>query len=188
MFARLGLAIFFSMNVMVFTMALWSSDRLRCAAHAPAAPLAALFRYLSMFFALPVCVLGGPLLGERVGRLSTRPAQHRSLLVLGVAAAYVYSAVSVLRNAGPVYFEVGCMVLLLVTLGRWLEATGRARATHALDALEKLLPERVRLLADGSEKPLAEVVIGEQLHVRAGERVPCDGIVLRQPAWLDEQF
>ncbi len=185
MFARLGLAIFFTMNVMVFTMALWGADLYE----AREAPLAGLFRYLSMLFALPVLWwLGGPLLanawaGCRRGQLNTD-----LLLVLGVAAAYVYSAVSVLRDAGPVYFEVGCMVLLLVTLGRWLEATGRARATHALDALEKLLPERVRLLADGTEKPLGEVTIGERLHVRAGERVPCDGIVLRQPAWLDEQL
>ncbi len=185
MFARLGLAIFFTMNVMVFAMALWSTDLYEAAE----APLAGLFRYLSMFFALPVLWwLGGPLLanawaGCRRGQFNTDV-----LLVLGVAAAYLYSAASVLRDAGPVYFEAACMVLLLVTLGRWLEATGRARATHAFDALEKLLPERVRLLADGSEKPLGEVAIGERLHVRAGERVPCDGIVLRQPAWLDEQL
>jgi heavy metal translocating P-type ATPase len=185
MFARLGLAIFFTMNVMVFAMALWSGELYE----ADDAPLAGLFRYLSMFFALPVlCWLGGPLAENawdagRRGRFSTD-----LLLVLGVAAAYGYSTISVLRDTGPIYFEVGCMVLLLVTIGRWLEATGRARATHALDALAKLLPERVRLLDDRSEKPLGDVAIGDRLHVRAGERVPCDGIVLRQPAWLDEQL
>lgn len=191
MFARLGLAIFFTMNVMVFAMALWGTDLYDAGAApaAPLAPLAGLFRSLSMLFSLPVLWwLGGPLcenawIGCRRGQFNTD-----LLLVLGVAAAYLLSAISVLRDAGPVYFEVGCMVLLLVTLGRWLEATGRVRATHALDALEKLLPERVRLLDDGRERQLGDVAIGDRLHVRAGERVPCDGVVLRQPAWLDEQL
>jgi heavy metal translocating P-type ATPase len=185
MFARLGLAIFFTMNVMVFTMALWSAD----VYGSVDAPLAGLFRYLCLFFAAPVLWwLGVPLLENTWASLRHGIVNTDLLLVAGVVASYVYSSISVLRDGGPVYFEVGCFVLLLVTLGRWLEATGRSRATGALNALEKLLPERVHLLDRYADKPLAEVVVGDRLHVRAGERVPCDGIVLNQAAWIDEQL
>jgi heavy metal translocating P-type ATPase len=96
----------------------------------------------------------------------------------------------VLRDEGPVYFEVGCVVLVLVTLGRWLEATGRARATQALENLERLLPEQVRVLAAAGEieKRRGDVQVGERLRVRAGERVPCDGVVLGHAAAVDEQL
>jgi heavy metal translocating P-type ATPase len=185
MFARLGLAIFFSMNVMAFTMALWSSD----VYGGDNTPLHGVFRYLSMFFALPVLWwLGGPLFENAWAGLKRSHVSTDLLLVLGVAASYGYSAVSVLRDEGPVYFEVGCAVLLLVTLGRWLEATGRVSATRALAGLERLLPSSVRLMDDRREKPLHEATIGDRLHVLAGERVPCDGVVLQQPACIDEHF
>ena len=76
----------------------------------------------------------------------------------GVAAAFVYSALAVVRGQGQVYFEVGCVVLLTVTLGRWLEATGKLKATQALDDLTRLLPENVLVVREGRdvEIPLAE--------------------------------
>jgi heavy metal translocating P-type ATPase len=112
------------------------------------------------------------------------------LLALGVAAAYGYSVVSVVRNQGQVYFEVGCMVLVLVTLGRWLEANGRLQTTRVIESLRKLLPETVRRVTAGAieEVPTNTVRAGDHLLVPAGERVPCDGIVLGQPASVDEQF
>lgn len=192
MFARLGLALFCTMNVMVFTMALWSSDVYGAADTALAGSLHGLFRYLCLLFGLPVLFwLGGPLAENAWASVKRGYPTTDVLLVAGVAASYLYSAVSVLRDDGPVYFEVGCVVLVLVTLGRWLEATGRARATQALDALERLLPESVRRLEPGRteiEMPLREVQVGQRLRVRAGERIPCDGVVLDQAAHVDEQL
>lgn len=191
--ARLGMAIFLSMNVMVFTMALWTNDfyddPASLAGHFPRV-LRDLFRYLSLLFALPVLfLLGGPLLQSAWDGLRQRLITSDLLLVLGVAAAYLYSAISVLRDEGPVYFEVGCGVLVLVTLGRWLEATGKLRAVTALDSLQRLLPESVRRVTAGgaASVPLTEVKIDDVLHVLAGERIPCDGRVERRPATVDEQ-
>src|SRR5262249_52382300 len=97
---------------------------------------------------------------------------------------------SVLFDAGPVYFEIGCMVLVLVTLGRWLEATGKLRTTAALDGLAKLLPETVRVCTDDGETtlPRASAAVGQTIRVAAGGAGPCDGIVLRQAALVDEQI
>ena len=189
MLTRLGLAGFFAMNVMAFTMVLWTQDIYdEPQATAASATLLGLFRYLCLLFTLPVVwLLGGPLWNNacddlRQGRFSTD-----FLLLIGVAAACVVSLRSVMRDDGPVYFEVACAVLVFVTLGRWLEARGKLQATQALDALQKLLPETVRT-SDDLEKPIGEARVGDRLKVRAGERIPCDGVVMFHSAHIDEQM
>ena len=184
MFTRLGLAIFCTMNVMAFTMALWSGDIYGDDDSAPVRSLHGIFRYLSMFFAVPVFyALGLPLLENAWDSLKRGIANIDVLLIAGVAASFAVSVYSVFRDEGPVYFEVGCMVLVLVTLGRWLEATGKARASHSLDMLEKLLPEKVCVVheerEDGENSARGH---RRRLPARAqGERIPCDG-VLHGPA------
>ncbi len=191
---RLGLAIFFSMNVMVFTLVLWSLDVFP---EAPARDTAQatllwdLFRYLCMLFSLPVLLLlGGPLLENALLQLRRGSLGTDLLLVAGVVAAYLYSAVSVFQGRGHVYFEVGCMILVAVTLGRWLEATGKWKATDALKSLSKLLPPEVRILSEGRfiTKQLADVQPGDELRVSAGERLPVDGAIIRGEAAVDEQI
>jgi heavy metal translocating P-type ATPase len=189
----LGLAIFLSMNVLVFTMALWTQDVYGTAeAGADLLPgvLRGLFRYLGLLFALPVLfLLGGPLAANAWAELRRGRPTTDVLLLLGVAASFIYSAVSVIRDEGPVYFEIGCAVLVLVTLGRWLEATGKLRTTAALDSLQRLVPERVRILRGPheTEVPLEAVCLGDHLHVLPGERIPCDGQVLNHSVTVDEQ-
>ena len=182
------------MNVMAFTMALWSQDVYADPAGQmgpTATVIRGLFRYLCLLFALPVLfLLGGPLLSNAWASVRQGVWNTDILLVLGVAASYLYSAYSVLRDEGPVYFEVGCAVLVTVTLGRWLEATGKIRANTALNDLERLLPEQARVLQeDDAERliPLAAVEIGDRVRVLPGERIPCDGTIVRQPITVDEQ-
>ena len=101
------------------------------------------------------------------------------LLIAGVGASFAVSIYSVFRDQGPVYFEVGCMVLVLVTLGRWLEATGKARASHSLDMLEKLLPENVcRVMAKAKWRNACARSSSAIVCTCAGERIPCDGVLL----------
>jgi len=193
--ARLGVAIFLSLNVMMFTMALWSQDLYdaRAVGSGPlAASLADLFRYLCLLLSLPVLwLLGLPLLENALATRRRMPVAADLLIVIGVGAAYVYSALSVLRGQGHVYFEVGCTVLVMVTIGRWLEATGKLRTTAALDALEKLLPAEVQVL-DHAGMPqataLSELQRGDLLRVLAGERIATDGRVERGCASVSEQL
>jgi heavy metal translocating P-type ATPase len=181
------------MNVMVFTMALWTQDFYGADASGAdpvTVSLRGLFRYLSLLLALPVLLLlGGPLLDNAWTALRRGEVATDLLLVTGVAASYLYSVVSVVRDEGPVYFEVGCMVLVLVTLGRWLEATGKLRTGAAIEALGKLLPERARVVRGSAEEsvPLGTVAVGDRLRVLPGERIPCDGCVVSGPATVDEQ-
>ena len=191
---RLGLAIFCAMNVSVFSMALWGRDVYadRASDAAPlASALADLFRYGAMMFSLPVLfLLGGPLLANAWQSARRAVITSDILIFLGVVAAYLYSVISVLRGAGPVYFEVGCVVLVFVTLGRWFEATGKLKAGHALDALAKLLPATVHRLRDGAveDVPRESITVGDELRVLAGERFGVDGRILSGAADIDEQL
>jgi heavy metal translocating P-type ATPase len=143
---RLGLAMFLAMNVMMFTLVLWSED-VYDIFEERAAVLHELIRWLCMVLALPVLLLlGGPLLENALAALRERRMTTDLLLVLGVAAAYLYSVLSVVRGDGHIYFEVGAMVLVAVTLGRWLEATAKLKTTESLAALERLLPDTVRVV------------------------------------------
>jgi heavy metal translocating P-type ATPase len=191
---RLGFAIFLTMNVICFTMVLWSGD-----VYADGDPnrtqvtglLADVFRYLSLFFSWPVAyLLAGPLARNAWQQLCRGAAATDLLLVFGVAAAFLYSTISVLRGAGHIYFEVGCIVLVFVTLGRWLETTGKQQANAALDALAKLLPNEVRRIVGTREEivPLDEIQTGNVLRLLPGERVPTDARILSGQAAVDEQL
>ena len=194
MLTRLGLSIFFSMNVMAFTMALWTTDVYEAAGPGDQllVVMHGLFRHLVLLFSLPVLfLLGVPLLDSTWENLRRGLLSTDALLCLGVSAAFAASFLSVLRASGPIYFEVGCIILVMTTLGRWLEATGRLKATSTLDALTRLLPVDVRRLGSGPEPeqlvPLAEVKIGDLLRILPGERFPADGQVERNAALVDEQ-
>jgi heavy metal translocating P-type ATPase len=192
MLTRLGIGVFFAMNVMAFTMALWTQDVYADpAADRLSTTLYGLFRQLCLLFTLPVLfLLGLPLLGNAWDAWRRGLLNVDLLLLAGVAAAVVVSAISVWRDEGPVYFEVACAVLVLVTLGRWLEARGKWLATEALAGLDRLLPGTVRLVSDSGERvqPRLNVAVGDRIHVVAGERIPCDGTVMGRAAIVDEQI
>lgn len=187
---RLGIAIFFSMNLMAFTMTMWSLDVYDVQRDPFQVQLFAVFRWLSMIFSLPVLgLLGIPLLQNAVISWRQRIFSTDLLIATGVAAAYVISVVNVLRGSETVYFEVGATVLVMVTLGRWFEATGKHRATEALDQLAALLPESVsRISPEGSEEvPCSEIAVGDHLQIRPGERFPVDAILVQGRTTVDEQ-
>lgn len=191
---RLGLSIFFTMNVMVFTMALWSQDIYPAESFANplAETLRSVFRWAALFFSLPVLyLLGGPIAHGVWQSLRNRTLTTDLLILAGVTASYSYSLVSVLRGEGHVYFEVGAMVMVFVSIGRWLEAKGKHRTGTALDSLASLLPAMVRKSdSQGqiSEVPRETVRTGDHLRVLPGERFPVDGVITQGRAAIDEQI
>ncbi len=189
---KLGAATFCTMNVVAFTMALWSQDFFPVdSPDRLAAPLESLFRYLGLIFSLPVLLLlGQPLLENAISDLRRGIAASDLLVCVGVLAAYGFSAVSVARGHGAVYFEVGCVVLVLITLGRWFEAHGKQQATSALSELEKLLPETARVVRGDVELqlPLADLRIGDIVRILPGERIPADGAITHGTSHVDQQL
>ncbi len=187
---RLGLSVFFAMNVMVFTMARWSHDIYEHDSGELSTSLHGMFRFLCLLLTLPVLVmLGVPLFRYAWDGLKQRRLTSELLIVVGVLAAFVFSTVSVFRGTGHTYFEVACMVLVLVTLGRWIEATGRVKASVVIEKLQRLLPDSVTKLLEGEERtvPTDTLGIGDHLRIRAGERFPVDGRITSGRSTVDEQ-
>ena len=125
-----------------------------------------------------------------------------TLIALGTGVAYVFSVVATVapgllpaallqHGLAPVYFEPAAFIVSLVLLGQVLELRARARTRGALQALLGLSPKLARKVeADGSERdvPLAQVVAGDVLRVRPGEKVPVDGVVTEGRSAVDESM
>ena len=115
-----------------------------------------------------------------------------TLVVLGTSAAYFYSVAIFWRGTAgePTYFEAGAMVITLVLVGKWLEERAKRSTGSALRALQKLRPERARVLRDSVEidLPLDGVTPGDIVVVRPGELMPVDGIVLSGHGDVDESL
>ena len=93
-------------------------------------------------------------------------------------------------HAPHLYFEASAVVVTLVLLGKWLEARAKRQTTAAIRALHALRPEVAHLLGrDGEvDVPIAEVMAGDRIVVRPGERIPVDGTVLEGDTQVDESM
>ncbi len=177
---RLGIAAFFAMNVMVFSMALWSehlydTSHLRPLEHA----LRELFGWLAFVATVPVLLLlGVPLAGSAWQELRRRRPSIDALIGTGVVAAFLLS-IWHLITGGPLYFEVAAMVLVLVPLGRWIEAQAKLQAGRLLDRCSGLLPQHVTRLAENGPQSVAPEALapGQQILLTPGERLAVDAIL-----------
>ncbi|HXH60266.1 MAG TPA: heavy metal translocating P-type ATPase, partial [Fimbriimonadaceae bacterium] len=125
-------------------------------------------------------------------------ADMNTLVALGTGVAYGYSTLSVLFPGfvspntmhPPVYFEAAAVIVTLVLLGRLLEARAKAKAGDAIRSLIGLQPKTARVVRDGSERdvPISEVVVGDAVVVRPGERIPVDGEIQSGGSAIDESM
>ncbi|MDB4973878.1 MAG: copper-exporting ATPase [Myxococcaceae bacterium] len=168
-----------------------------------------LVRALQLVLATPV--MFGP--GARFLQLAWRALRQRTsdmntLVSLGALAAYGYSALAVLAPAlfvggaagahgmdadPPLYFEAGAAIVTFVLLGRLLELRARRRLSAAVQGLGALLPQTATRVLAGNQKrfetiDVAMIASGDLLLVRAGERVPNDGLVVEGTAAVDESM
>jgi Cu+-exporting ATPase len=125
-------------------------------------------------------------------------ANMDSLVVLGTSAAYGYSVwvtffpakVAAFGQQVAVYFDTTAIIITFILLGRWLEARSRGRASEAVRRLLVLAPPTARVHRDGREVevPLEQVVAGDLLAVRPGEKIPVDGAVEEGLSSVDESM
>ena len=119
-----------------------------------------------------------------------------SLVAVGTGAAYLYSltalfAPTLLPEASRmVYFEAAAVIVVLVLLGRWMEARAKGRTGAAIQKLLGLQPSSARILVDGEPTDVAieQIGVGDILVVRPGERVAVDGEVTQGSARVDESM
>ena len=126
-----------------------------------------------------------------------------TLIGLGVIVAFLYSLIATfapgffpaeMRDAHGmvgVYFEVAAVIVVLVLLGEWLELAARGRTSAAIRQLLGLAPKTARKVAnDGMEQdvPIESLVVGDQVRVRPGEKIPVDGTVSSGESSVDESM
>jgi Cu+-exporting ATPase len=117
-----------------------------------------------------------------------------TLVALGTGAAWAYSAVVVLAphlfpaGTAGMYFEVAVIVIALILLGQALEIRAKSRSSAALKKLLELQARTARVIRAGGEVdvPIEEVVVGDTVLVRPGEKVPVDGVILAGESAIDE--
>ena len=164
-------------------------------------------------YRVPPSALGGVLLGMTLVTMlwagrdfyvrGAKSALHgapdmNTLVAMGTGAAFLYSLGAMLapefylsHGVQPdAYFEAVIFVIALVLVGRALEARARGAASEALRALAKLQPKTARVLRNGEEVdlPQEQVVSGDVVLIRPGERVPVDGVVLEGEGHVDESW
>ena len=137
-------------------------------------------------------VLGARFYRAGWGALRAGTGNMDLLVSMGTSAAYGLSLWQwlVVGDEHTLYFESSAVVITLVLLGKWLEARARKQTTAAIQALRALRPDTARVLRKGAELtvPVAELVRGDLLVVRAGERLPADGVVTEGTSAVDESM
>ncbi|MBI3633296.1 MAG: copper-translocating P-type ATPase [Candidatus Vogelbacteria bacterium] len=130
--------------------------------------------------------------------LKHRTANMDTLVALGTTVAYTYSVFvtifpKVVEKIGiaPVpYFDVGTIIIGLILLGRYFETRAKQRTSEAVKKLINLQAKTARVLRDGQEIdiPIEQVLIGDVIRVRPGEKIPVDGVVIDGESSIDESM
>ena len=158
--------------------------------------------WVELALATPAVLWGGwPFFVRGWKSIVTLRLNMFTLIAMGTSAAYLYSVVATVAPGifpeafrGPngevaVYFEAAAMITTLVLLGQVLELRARRRTSNAIRAMLGFSPKMARRMAANGEEadvPLGEVVHGDRLRVRPGERVPVDGVILQGGSAVDE--
>jgi len=112
------------------------------------------------------------------------------LIVLSVGTGYVFSVGATFFFPGVQFYEAVAVLLVFILLGHWLEMRARAGASEAIRALLDLAPPMAMVLRDGQEVevPTAEVIAGDVVVIRPGNKIPVDGEVIEGQSQVDESM
>jgi Cu2+-exporting ATPase len=182
--AKLGLAALLSGNVMMFQSLTYFGTL-----ESLGAEVVQTSSWIMFFCSLAVfALLGVPMLRIAIRGLLRGQLTLETLIGFGALVAIGFSAAQTLRGGHYLYYDSGTMVLVFVTLGQYLDAEARRRALALLAPTIGRTRRQARLFRDGAEVHIAPASVhaGEIVHVRAGEEIPVDGVVLEGSADVHE--
>lgn len=155
----------------------------------------------ALFTTIVVFKAGRPLLVKGWQSFANKRLNMFSLIAPGILITYTYSLAALIapgifpesfrvHGTIPVYFEAAAMITTLVLLGQLLEARAEKHTGDALESLAALLPEKACVIENNQEcwKHISQLIKGDCIRLRPGERVPVDGIVVSGEASIDESM
>lgn len=113
------------------------------------------------------------------------------LVAMGSSVAFLYSVpIALGLIPGHVYFETAAVIITLIKLGKFLEARAKGRTSEAIKKLMNLRPKKAHVLRDGQELEIFvdDVLLGDTVLVRPGEKIPVDGVILEGRSSIDESM
>lgn len=148
--------------------------------------------WFGLLLATPVVWWGGwPFISAAWRALRRGEANMMTLIALGILVSYLYSVWATLAlNSQDVFFEAAAMLTSFSLLGHWLEMRSRFATGRAVEALLKLAPATARVVREGQEVevPVEQVIAGDIIAIRPGDRLPVDGEVVSGESYVDESM
>lgn len=157
------------------------------------------YSLIQFFLVLPVLWFGRNFYIVGIPALVRGVPNMDSLIALGTGAAFMYSTwnlveialgIDSIARAGDLYFESAAMLIALVSLGKYFEAKSKAKTTDSIRQLMQLAPEEATLIKDGRYQQISvvDIMVGNHILVRPGERVPIDGFIIDGHSTIDESM
>jgi Cu+-exporting ATPase len=150
------------------------------------------FNWILFALATPVqFIVGAQYYVGAYKALANRSANMDVLIALGSSAAYFYSIPVMLGwLPGHAYFETAAVIITLIRVGKFLEARAKGRTSEAIKKLLNLRPKTAHVLRNGQEKelPVDDVMVGDVVVVRPGEKIAVDGVVIEGRTAVDESM
>lgn len=148
---------------------------------------------LQILFTFPILWLNRIFFTNGLGRLWRGAPTMDSLVAVGAGASVLFSLWQtgkgfLTHTCADLYFESAAMIVVFVTLGKWLEMRAKEKTTDAISGLVKLMPQTAVVKRKNGEEivPCAQLTVGDILVVRAGERLAADGTICAGAGALDE--
>ena len=155
------------------------------------------FGIVQLILTLPVVMAGYKFYQVGIKNLIQLSPNMDSLIAIGTLTAFFYSVFGIYKitqgdasYAMHLYFESAAVILTLITLGKYLEAVSKGKTSQAIKALMGLAPKTATIERNGRELevPIEEVVVGDLVLVKPGEKLPVDGKVIEGSTAIDESM
>lgn len=148
-------------------------------------------KYFQLVLATPVQFwIGWPFYVDSYKTLKSGGANMSVLVALGTSAAYFFSIYQLFQVHAMLYFETSAILITLILLGKLLEARAKGKTSEAIKKLMDIQAKTAKVIRDGKEIEIAvqDVMVGDTVVIRPGERIPVDGIVLDGHTAIDESM
>lgn len=153
------------------------------------------FAIIQLILTIPVMIIGYKFYYIGYKNLFKLSPNMDSLIAIGTSAAFIYSLYGTYKiyigdgsYAMSLYYEAAVTILALITLGKYLEAISKGKTSQAIKKLMGLAPKTATIVRDGKELviPIDEVIVGDIVIVKPGEKLPVDGEVIEGATAVDE--